>query len=269
MRNGIAGILCLASLVSVAQVEQPQVQQPQVQQPQQTYSHEAARDGGVREVVEGILIPPVPHAPFTATLATESVKYAADGAAMTFNNERRIARDAQGRVYQERWYLVPKGGKIQSTMNWIQIADPNRLTLYNCSIEVRICDLLVYDPANSLSGLSPHRGTSGPLPQGGGSVVWEDLGKRNIAGIETAGTRETTTTDPGTMGNDQPLTYVSEYWHSEQLGINLLSFRTSPFFGKQTFTITEITAADPDPQLYTVPAGFKVNDQRKTPRISH
>jgi hypothetical protein len=35
MRNRIAGILCLGSLISVAQV-----QQPQVQQPQQTYSHE-------------------------------------------------------------------------------------------------------------------------------------------------------------------------------------------------------------------------------------
>jgi hypothetical protein len=70
------------------------------------------------------------------------------------------------------------------------------------------------------------------------------------------------------MGNDQPLTYVSEYWHSDQLGINLLSIRTSPFFGKQTFTITEITAADPDPQLFALLTGFKVNDQRKNPRIS-
>jgi hypothetical protein len=264
MRHGLAGILCLGSLISVAQV-----QQPQVQQPQQTYSHEPARDGGVREVVEGILIPPIPHAPFTAILATEAVKYAADGATMTVVNERCIARDAQGRVYQERWYLVPKGGQIKSTMNWIQIADPNHLTLYNCSTEVRICDLLVYDPANSLSALSPHKGTSGPLPQGGGNVVWEDLGKRNIAGVDTVGTRETTTTEPGTLGNDQPLTYMSEYWHSDQLGINLLSIRSSPFFGKQTFTITELTDADPDPQLFAVPPGFRVNDQRKNPRISH
>ena len=97
---------------------------------------------------------------------------------MTFNNERRIARDAQGRVYQERWYPVPKGGQIKSTMNWIQIADPNHLTLYNCSTEQRICDLVVYDPTNSLSALSPHKDISGPLPQGGGNVVWEDLGKR-------------------------------------------------------------------------------------------
>jgi hypothetical protein len=71
------------------------------------------------------------------------------------------------------------------------------------------------------------------------------------------------------LGSDQPLTYMSEYWHSDQLGINLLSIRSSPFFGKQTFTITELTDADPDPQLFAVPSGFKVNDQRKNPRISH
>jgi hypothetical protein len=259
MRNGIAGILWISSLISVAQVQQVQL----------PYSHDPGQDGGVREVVESIVIPPIPRAPFTAMLATEAVKYAADGATMTGINERRIARDAQGRVYQERWYLVPKGGKVKSSMNWIQIADPKQRTLYNCSTEVHICDLLVFDPTSDLSALSARKGSSGPLPQGGGDVVWEDLGKRNIAGIDTVGTRETTTTHAGTMGNDQPLTYMSEYWHSEQLGINLLSIRSSPFFGKQTFTITELTAAEPDPQLFELPAGFKVNDQRKNPRISH
>jgi hypothetical protein len=259
MRAWVARILLLSSSISVAQL----------QQTPQSSGREQGQDGGVREVVEGILIPPIPHAPFTATLATESVKYGGDGSAMTFVNERRIARDELGRVYQERWLLVPKGSKINSTMNWIQIADPKQRTLYNCSTEVHICDLVVYDPTNSLSALSPRKGSSGPLPQGGGNVVWEDLGKRNIAGIDTVGARETTTTDAGTMGNDQPLTYMSEYWHSEQLGLNLLSMRTSPFFGKQTFTVTELTAVEPDPQLFQVPAGFKVNDQRKNPRISH
>jgi hypothetical protein len=259
MRNGIAGILWLSSLISVAQV----------QQAEQPYSHDPAQDGGERGVVESILIPPVPHAPFTATLATEVVKYAADGAAMTFVNERRIARDPQGRVYQERWFLVPRGGRVKSSMNWIQIADPNQRTLYSCGTERHICDLLVYDPTNGLSALSPRKGSSGPLPEGGGDVAWEDRGKRNIAGIETVGTRETTTADAGTIGNDQPLTHMSEYWHSEQLGINLLSVRSSPFFGKQTFIIIELTAAEPDPQLFELPIGFKVNDQRKNPRISH
>jgi hypothetical protein len=150
MRAWIARILLLSSSISVAQL----------QQTPQSFGREQGQDGGVREVVEGILIPPIPHAPFTAILATESVKYGGDGAAMTFVNERRIARDEQGRVYQERWLLVPKGSKIKSTMNWIQIADPKQRTLYNCSIDVHICDLLVYDPTNSLSALSPRKGSS-------------------------------------------------------------------------------------------------------------
>jgi hypothetical protein len=260
MRIGIAQILWLGGLLCLAQVQQ--AQQPQSNAPVQ-------QDGGVREVVEGIVIPPIPHAPFTATLATEVVKYAADGATMTAVNERRIARDGQGRVYEERWYLVPKYGKVKSSMNWIQIADPKRLTLYNCSMEKQICDLLVFDPTHALSALKPPKGVTGPRPQGDGSVVWEDLGSRNIAGIDTVGARETTTMYTGTMGNDQPLTYISEYWHSDALGINLLSMRTSPFFGKQTFTITELSVGEPEPQLFELPAGFKVNDQRKNPQISH
>jgi hypothetical protein len=259
MRTSVAGIFWVCSLACLAQA----------QQPQQQNSRPASRDGGVREVLESIVVPPIPHAPFSATLATEWVKYAADGATMTFINERHIARDAQGRIYEERWYLVPKSGNVKSTMNWIQLTDPKQRTLYNCSTEKRVCDLLVYDSASDLLVASPRKGSSGPLPHGDGSVAWEDLGSRNIAGMNTVGTRETTIKNAGTMGNDQPLTYISEYWHSEQLGINLLSIRSSPFFGKQTFTITEITPGDPDAQLFELPAGFKINDQRRNPPISH
>ncbi len=143
MRISTAAILWLSSLVCVAQV--PTTQHP--------VSHPAAQDGGVREVLESIVIPPIPHAPFSATLATEATKYAADGATMSLVNERHLARDAKGRVYQERWLLVPKNGKIKSTMNWIQLADPNLRTLYNCSPERHLCDLLVYDPSSELAAV--------------------------------------------------------------------------------------------------------------------
>ena len=70
------------------------------------------------------------------------------------------------------------------------------------------------------------------------------------------------------VGNDQPLTSLTEYWHSPQLGFNLLSMRSSPFFGKQTFTITELSAGEPDPKLFEIPAGYAVKDQRKSAPIS-
>jgi len=269
MRVFLAGILGLCGSVCLAQTQEPPPQQVQRSEVPPTPRHpQPAQDGGIREVLESIVIPPIPHAPFFATLATESVKYAADGGTMTFVNQRHIARNADGHIYEERWYLVPKGGKVKSSMNWIQIADPKQRTLYNCSPQRRVCDLLVYNPEPDLSAASLRKGTTHTLEDGDGREIWEDLGTQNILGIETEGIRQTTVTNVGVLGNDQPLNSMSEYWHSQQLGINLLSIRSSPYFGKQTFTITEISTGDPDAQLFNLPAGYTVNDQRKNGPIS-
>jgi hypothetical protein len=258
MRHAIAGALLLGSLFCLAQIHETLPAQ----------SSAAGQDGGERGVVESIVIPPIPHAPFTAMLATETVKYSADGASMTFANQRRIARDSQGRIYEERWWLVPKDSKVVSKMNWIQIADPKQRTLYNCSTEKHICELLTFEFSRDLAAAHMRKGTSHKLPNDGGEVVWEDLGSRNVAGMDTVGARETTTVAAGTMGNDRPLVSVSEFWHSDQLGINLLSMLSSPFSGKQIFTITELTPAEPDPRLFELPAGYKVSDERKNPPLS-
>jgi hypothetical protein len=270
MRTLPLGILGFSCLFCMAQTQEPPPQQVQRSEVPPSPRHpQPAQDGGVREVLESIVIPPIPHSPFSATLATESVKYAADGATMTFANERHIARNGEGRIYEERWLLVPKGSKVKSYMNWIQLADPKQRTLYNCSPQKHVCHLLVYDPAPDLSAASLRKGSTHTLDNGDGTDIWEDLGTRNILGIETEGVRETTVTNVGVLGNDQPLNSMSEYWHSQQLGINLLSIRSSPFFGKQTFTITELTSGEPDTKLFDLPSGYVVNDQRKNPPISH
>ena len=69
------------------------------------------------------------------------------------------------------------------------------------------------------------------------------------------------------MGNDQPLTAINETWHSQELAINLLSLRTGPMIGKQNFTITDLSAVEPDPELFKVPAGYEIRDMRKNPPI--
>jgi hypothetical protein len=262
----IAGILWLSSLCCLAQLQQTLPSHPDPPAP-----NSPAKDGGVREVLESIVIPPIPDAPFTATLATEWARFTADGATITLVNERHLARDARGRIYEERWALVPKFGSppVPSKLTWIQIADPKLRTLYNCNTDKHVCDLLPYDSADDLSAASPRRpptGASGTLTRG--PMTWEDLGARNIAGVDTLGMRETRVIAVGAIGNDQPLSSMSEYWHSDHLGLNLLSIRSGPTFGKQTFTITELTPAEPDPQLFELPAGYRVNDQRKNPPIS-
>jgi hypothetical protein len=219
-------------------------------------------DGGTRETLESIFIPPLPRAPFSLTLDTEWTRPLGNGGTYTVANSRHIMRDTAGRIYQERWYLVPKNGKMQSRMNYIQISDPAKHTLYNCDVEAKRCDLLQYSWSTT-TVYQPGIGVSGPLPNGNGYHLHEDLGHNDVAGIDTNGYRETTTLNPGVFGNDQPMVTTREFWYSSQLGINLLSKLDSPRSGKQQFTVKELSTGEPDPRLFAPPEGFSVEDERK------
>ena len=48
------------------------------------------------------------------------------------------------------------------------------------------------------------------------------------------------------------------------LSPDLLSIKTDPRIGKQTFTVTDLDQGDPDPALFQLPAGFEVVDRRQT-----
>lgn len=242
----------------------------QVQGAPQTAQGKAPRvhveDGGVSEMMESIVVSAKPQAPFTLTLETEWVRMLGDGRTITSVNKRRIARDAAGRVYQERWFLVPKNGNVESQMTTVQIADPSAHTLYNCffvGAKKNISELKTYipmTPAVNTTGKT----VSGDLPENQGSFVHEDLGKQLVSGVETIGVRDARTYNPGVFGNDRKVTVEREVWYSPQLDLNLLSTRTEPRTGKQTFTATNVAWGDPDPALFELPTGFKVRDIRQT-----
>jgi hypothetical protein len=223
-----------------------------------------ARDGGVSEVLQSIYIPPLVNAPFTAIVHTEWTRPLAGGGSYTFVNQRQVARDSHGRIYEERWLLVPRGSEDQSRMNVIQIADPNQHTLYNCfTLQTpHRCVLEAFrEPA--VTAYKPALLASGPLPNNAGSRTHEDLGTRSIAGIDTVGTRDTSNLNAGVMGSDAPFSTWREFWQAPQLGVNLYSEVVNPRVGKQTFTLTGISLAEPDPRLFELPEGFAVVDHRK------
>jgi hypothetical protein len=218
-------------------------------------------DGGARGPMESIFIPPKPGAPFTLMLAAEWSRPLNNGGSYTLANQRRVVRDSRGRIYQERWILVPKGGAIKSTMNVFQITDPEQHTWYNCETTAKVCELLTYHLTTENTYLPPI-GKTGPLPDGRGSQQHEDLGPGNTEGVETRGYRETQTLNPGVMGNDAPMVTVREFWYSQELGINLVSMVDSPLSGKQMFTAKDLTLGEPEATLFLVPDDYKVVDHR-------
>ena len=219
-------------------------------------------DGGVGGRMESIFVPPKARAPFSLTLATEWTRPMAGGGSFTLVNERHIVRDSKGRIYQERWILVPKGGTEKSWMDVFQITDPKQHTWLNCITATKVCDLYTYR-LTTQEKYEPAIGETRTLPDGRGFRQHEDLGEGSTEGVETHGYRETVTINPGVMGNDAPMISTREFWWSPRLAINLLSIVETPNAGKQVFTVKELSTSEPDPAFFNVPEGYSVADRRQ------
>ena len=231
---------------------------------QQEPPHQSQRlaDGGLRQVLISILIPSLPAAPFTAIVRTEWIRRLPDGSSITLKSHRAIARDAAGRIFQERRTLVPDDGKSESGISQIEISDPVLHRLYICVPRELVCQLKEFSAAPFADApVTPS------TPKHPGAATEEDLGKQSISGLETVGTRETTVIPTGQIGNNSPIATRRESWYSPQLGVNLISKQEDPRFGVQNFEVTDIILGDPDSKLFEVPAGSKILDLRKPPEI--
>jgi hypothetical protein len=82
-----------------------------------------------------------------------------------------------------------------------------------------------------------------------GDTLWSDLGKRLVSGVEAVGKRVTEHYNPSAFEDDRVMTIDREYWFSPKLGFNLISKRSDPRIGTQTFAVTNLILAQPDPKL--------------------
>jgi hypothetical protein len=89
----------------------------------------------------------------------------------------------------------------------------------------------------------------------------EPLGTQTIEGVLAEGTRRTTTFPAGLVGNDRPITTVSETWMSPDLKMLVLSKISDPRNGESTTKLTNIVMVEPDPALFQVPAEYSIVDE--------
>ncbi len=88
----------------------------------------------------------------------------------------------------------------------------------------------------------------------------EDLGSQSMEGVLVTGVRMTHTIPAGEIGNDKPISIVTEVWTSPDLKTIVYSKRSDPRMGEQTFQLKNIVRTDPDASLFTVPSDFKIVD---------
>jgi hypothetical protein len=244
--------LFLFSLATIAVALAPRV----VAQTPQDALH--APDGNSFTRIVSIFIPSIPNAPFSATVSTEWTRQTSDGATIVVKNRRLVARDSQGRVFQERRRFVPADSNAPSTLFQMDYYDPIRHARFACFPGSNVCDMYAYSASVSEATVPV-----GPLPGGKSYLSREDLGKGEIEGLETIGTRETISANPGTIGNDREVARTKEFWYSPKLGVNLVVKRYDPLQGTQVFSVSNVSLAEPDARLFVVPAKFRVVDERE------
>ncbi len=82
------------------------------------------------------------------------------------------------------------------------------------------------------------------------------LGERIVEGLKVTGTRMEFTIPEGAVGNEQPITVSSEQWFSPDLGVVVQSTHRDPMMGDTNYRLEQISRAEPDASLFTVPADY-------------
>jgi hypothetical protein len=232
--------------------------------------------GGVGSVVLGMPIDAGGNSkgqPYTATFSQKQVQVLANGTTITHESTTRMARDSSGRTYNEVHNPLPAGqdGQPHETV-FYHVFDPVAHTtmMWNSSSkEAHVVHMpepqtIAARPAPPVPGMSATVEPNVALPPRAvrtqQDVQREDLGTKNIAGVNAKGTRITRVIPAGREGNDQPITITEEMWRSTEYGLSVMSVREDPRYGTTTREATEFQAGEPDAGLFRVPEGYTVRD---------
>jgi hypothetical protein len=245
---------------------------------------------------------PVLGAPYSAMITNESSQLLADGNRITQSSSGTTARDSQGRTRQDAPLPAIGNMAAANAPHFVFINDPVGQKTYTLNLTEKTAQSFAMPRASSGTGAGVGTGgsveantlflklkqeaeasASGQTPEiatqkssimmdkvkaetfgEATEVSTEDLGTQTMEGVLVTGTRTTKTIPAGQIGNEKPISIVIEIWTSPELKTVVMSKRSDPRMGEQTFRLTNIVRAEPDASLFTVPADFKVIDGQQT-----
>jgi hypothetical protein len=228
----------------------------------------------------------VKGAPYTATLSNESVQTLSDGTHIVQSSEGSVARDSQGRTRQDTPLPAMGGTAATGAPHMVMIQDPVAGVGYTLNLTDKTAwkhpmppmgpgapgaavttDTVIVRSGSAAGGELPVPPPGGPMffaqraiVESPGDVTTEDLGTQTMEGVVVTGARTTQTIPAGKIGNDRPISIVTEVWTSPELQTVVVSKRNDPRMGERTVKLTNIQRGEPDASLFTVPADFKTND---------
>lgn len=200
----------------------------------------------------------VTGAPYSAQASRTFTQTLADGTHIQRSTTASMSRDSQGRTRNEETMsgMGRLGAASGTSRTTVFIHDPVASMSYVLdSTAHTVRQTKIAGQAQHPRGERP-AGVGGPHARGGANVTTEDLGTQVIQGVNATGKRITRTVAAGVEGNDRAIQVVTETWTSPDLQVVVMSKTSDPRFGESTYQLTNITRAEPDPAMFTVPSGY-------------
>ena len=219
--------------------------------------------------------------PYSLTAVIKVEQKLSDGNTLSGFVSSRQVRDSQGRTrVDEPWMCAMDKDHQPHWEGNITVDDPvsNTYTLWQQTFSLprkvatvtHVTSLKVSHPPTMQEELRMAQGLSRAPANGTDEskttikVQADDLGKREIAGMEASGMRITHTKPVGMLGNSLPIIVVEEKWVSDRYGIVLLDVNDDPLMGRSTYQVTSFTPGEPDASLFQPPADYKIEDRSLT-----
>lgn len=218
----------------------------------------------------------VTGAPYSAQATTETTQTLGDGNRIVRTETSQLYRDSQGRTRHERTlsmlgpWSAGASGESGAGRQVVTINDPVAGVHYVLNPHEKTVMKMPAPPpgakqrfvTNLKNRALEQREQERPEPTS------ESLGTQTIEGVQAEGTRVTETIPAGQIGNERPITIVSERWYSPQLQAYVLTKRSDPRFGDTVYKLSNINRAEPSPELFQVPADYAVKEGRRGVRFS-
>jgi hypothetical protein len=182
-------------------------------------------------------------------LSAEQVDERSSGAAggRSLVTRSKVFRDYSGRMRVE-------GGSGSPNESYVFLIDPSSGTRVVMSTKDKVAYRLKGAKQGESGFAYGAAGLGDALPPGHWVTSVEDLGRRVIGSLEVEGQRITQTSL-----DDPPAVATYERWYSQELKVTVSATASGPV-GTHAARLQNLEAGEPDPALFSVPAGYKVID---------
>jgi hypothetical protein len=224
----------------------------------------------------------VKDAAFSADSVTEHIQTLADGNRFTRKSVAHIYRDSAGRTRREH-EMNRRGTTVMNgdVPRLLIINDPVARVNYVIETQAGTARKTQLPPPQVMEAFSKARGDNAPfsvlmptsaahrrMSEGEGAAeptkpVREKLPSQVIEGVLAEGTRTTLTIPAGEFDNEQPLVISHEEWYSPDLHMIVSMKHNDPRFGETTFTLTNINRSEPAADLFQLPPGYRIVNDRE------